>query len=240
MVSSTTPMLALVDYGCGNLHSAEKALQRAAHMADRPDLSICITDDPDLIVTAERIVLPGVGSFGGCAQGLRARTGVIEAMDVRVRGQSAPFLGICVGAQLLFERGHERSAEAGAHGGLGWMEGEVVALTPADARLKVPHMGWNQLHIARAHPVLSGVTHDTFEGAGARSAGGGAAQPYGYFVHSFHVKHTRPEDLIATANYGGPVTAVVGRDTMVGTQFHPEKSQAFGLQLLANFIAWRP
>ena len=212
----------IVDYGSGNLHSAAKAFERAAHESGN-DQQILVTGDPDEVLRADRVVLPGVGAFADCRRGLDAIAGMVEALNRRVRAQARPFLGICVGMQLMAERGREYEVTEG----LGWIAGEVDRITPSDPSLKVPHMGWNTLDAMRTHPLLDGI----------------AVGPQGlhaYFVHSFHLQPAEPADLIAEADYGGPVTAIVGRDSMVGTQFHPEKSQRLGLKLIANFLAWKP
>jgi glutamine amidotransferase len=214
--------VAIVDYGSGNLHSAAKAFERAARESGH-DQPILVTSDPDQIARADRVVLPGVGAFADCRRGLDAVPGMVEALDARVRKDGRPFLGICVGMQLMAERGREYEVTDG----LGWIPGEVDRITPSDPGLKIPHMGWNTLNATRPHPLLDGI----------------AVGPQGlhaYFVHSFHLKTTAGCDLIAEADYGGPLTAVVGRDTMVGTQFHPEKSQRLGLRLIANFLKWKP
>jgi glutamine amidotransferase len=212
----------IVDYGSGNLHSAAKAFERAARDSGN-NQQILVTGDPGEVLHAERVVLPGVGAFADCRRGLDAIAGMVEALNTRVRAQARPFLGICVGMQLMAERGREYEVTEG----LGWIAGEVDRITPNDPSLKVPHMGWNTLDAARPHPLLEGI----------------AVGPQGlhaYFVHSFHLKPSEPKDLIAEADYGGPVTAIVGRDSMVGTQFHPEKSQRLGLKLIANFLKWKP
>ena len=212
----------IVDYGSGNLHSAAKAFERTARESGN-DQQILVTGDPDEVLRADRIVLPGVGAFADCRRGLDAIAGMVEALNRRVRAQARPFLGICVGMQLMAERGREYEVTEG----LGWIAGDVDRITPSDPRLKVPHMGWNTLDAMRTHPLLDGI----------------AVGPQGlhaYFVHSFHLRPAEPADLIAEADYGGPVTAIVGRDSMVGTQFHPEKSQRLGLKLIANFLAWKP
>jgi glutamine amidotransferase len=214
--------VAIVDYGSGNLHSAAKAFERAARDAGRSD-AIVVTSDPDQVARADRVVLPGVGAFADCRRGLDAIDGMIDALDTRVRKQGRPFLGICVGMQLMAERGREYKVTEG----LGWIPGEVDRITPADAALKIPHMGWNTLNSQRAHPLLDGIAI-------------GANGLHAYFVHSFHLKPAARSDVIAEADYGGAVTAIVGRETMVGTQFHPEKSQRFGLRLIANFLKWTP
>lgn len=211
--------VALIDYGSGNLRSAEKALSRAAAAAGLA-CQILVTDDPERVRLAERVVLPGVGAFGDCRAGLLARPGLAEALAEAAIVKGRPFLGICVGMQLLATRG----VEHGVHEGLGWIPGEVVALTPSDPALKVPHMGWNELAEVAVHPLLSGLGPGT----------------HVYFVHSYHFRTARPEHALARVDYGGPLAAVVGRDNLVGTQFHPEKSQAAGLKLLANFLSWRP
>ena len=208
---------ALIDYGSGNLASAAKALARAANGTG---LEIVTTADPDVVREAERIVLPGVGAFADCMRGLSAVPGMIDVLREKVIQQGAPFLGICVGMQLLATVGRE----FGDHAGLGWIAGEVVKITPNDASLKIPHMGWNELKILRRHAVLDGIP----DGANV------------YFVHSFQLKPALDDDLLATTDYGGAITAVVGDANIVGTQFHPEKSQAYGLKLLENFLRWKP
>ncbi len=213
---STRPVTALIDYGSGNLASAAKAL---AHAADGR-AEIVTTADPDVVLTAERIVLPGVGAFADCMKGLTAVPGMTRALREKVLKQGAPFLGICVGMQLLATEG----VEFGRHAGLGWIAGQVVRIVPSDPSLKIPHMGWNVLNVVQSHPLLKDID------SGAHA----------YFVHSFEFKPTLPEDLIATTDYGGPLTAVVGNANIVGTQFHPEKSQAVGLKILSNFLSWRP
>jgi len=184
---------------------------------------ILVTDDPDQVVLAERVVLPGVGAFADCRRGLDAVSGMVEALETRVRRQGRPFLGICVGMQLMAERGREYVVTPG----LGWIAGEVDRISPSDPGLKIPHMGWNTLNEVRPHKLLDGIPV-------------GPQGLHAYFVHSFHLKPAAPENLVAQADYGGPVTAIVGRDTAVGTQFHPEKSQRLGLRLIANFLKWKP
>ena len=201
----------VIDYGSGNLRSAAKAL--AAAGAD-----VEVTGDPAAVAAAARIVLPGVGAFADCRAGLDRLPGMVEALDQAVRRQGRPFLGICVGMQLMAEAGLEH----GRHEGLGWIEGEVVPLAPRP--VKIPHMGWNELHRTREHPLLAGIAQDADV----------------YFVHSYHLRLDSDEDLLAGADYAGPVVAAIARDNMAGVQFHPEKSQATGLRLLANFLAWRP
>jgi len=215
-------IVTIIDYGSGNLRSASKAFARAA--ADNGIAAeISVTSDPDLVARADRIVLPGVGAFADCRAGLRAVAGMWEAIETAVHEHGRPFLGICVGMQLMAERG----LEFGTSEGFGWIAGEVRAIEPSDPALKVPHMGWNTLDEIRPHPILAGLPL-------------GPDGLHGYFVHSFHLVPADRTDLIATADYGGPVTAAVGRDTMVGTQFHPEKSQQLGLGLIANFLRWAP
>ena len=212
--------VALIDYGSGNLASAAKALARAASTMNGGKADIITTADPQAVLDAERVVLPGVGAFADCMKGLSAVPGMIEALREKVLKEGAPFLGICVGMQLMATVG----VEFGRHAGLGWIAGEVVKITPSDPNLKIPHMGWNELKIEQDHAVLNGI----------------APGSHAYFVHSFQLKPVLPDDLIATTDYGGPLTAIVGNENMVGTQFHPEKSQATGLKLLENFLRWRP
>ena len=214
--------VAIVDYGSGNLHSAAKAFERAAREAGL-DQPVLVTSDPDVVARADRIVLPGVGAFADCRRGLDAVDGMVAAMTESVQARGRPFLGICVGMQLLASRGREyEEAE-----GLGWIPGDVVPIAPADPALKIPHMGWNTLTEIRPHALLDDIALGT-QGLHA------------YFVHSFHLKAAHATDIVAEADYGGPVTAVVGRDTVVGTQFHPEKSQRLGLRLIGNFLKWKP
>jgi glutamine amidotransferase len=212
----------IIDYGSGNLHSALKAFERAAHEG-RAGAEIVLTSDPEIVATADRIVLPGVGAFADCYRGLHSIEGMRDALELAVRRKGRPFLGICVGMQLLASRGLEH----GVHDGLGWISGEVDAIRPADPALKIPHMGWNTLDVRRPHPLLSGI---------ATGRGG----LHAYFVHSYHLTPADPSDLVAVTDYGGPVTAMVSRDNLAGTQFHPEKSQRLGLALIANFLSWRP
>ncbi len=199
--------VALIDYGAGNLHSVANAL-RAAGATD-----VDVTADAGAVLRADRIVLPGVGAFGACAAALRAVPGMIEALDQRVRHDGVPFLGVCVGMQLMADAGEEM----GTHPGLGWISGTVRHLTPADPAAKVPHMGWNDVIPTVAHPLI-----ETGEA---------------YFLHSYAFDGA---DVIARTDHGGPVTAAIGRDNMLGVQFHPEKSQRYGLDLLARFLEWRP
>ncbi|MBL8659875.1 MAG: imidazole glycerol phosphate synthase subunit HisH [Rhodospirillales bacterium] len=213
-------IVAIVDYGSGNLRSAAKAFERAVREAELA-AEVRVTADPDDLDRAGHIVLPGVGAFADCRRGLEALPGMVEALRRNVIERGRPFLGICVGMQLLADIGREH----GDHPGFGWIGGEVAALAPADPALKVPHMGWNELELIRSdHPLLGGI------GSGAHA----------YFVHSFGFVCANPDHLLATVDYGGPVSAVIGRDNLVGTQFHPEKSQAVGLRLIGNFLAWRP
>ncbi|BBF94551.1 imidazole glycerol phosphate synthase subunit HisH [Blastochloris tepida] len=214
--------VAIVDYGSGNLHSARKAVERAAQEAGL-DQDVVVTADPEAVRRADRVVLPGVGAFADCRAGLDAIPGMIEALEDTVRRRGRPFLGICVGMQLMAERGREYQVTPG----LGWIEGEVDRIQPSDPALKIPHMGWNTLEVRRAHPLLAGIPT-------------GPSGLHAYFVHSYHLTPADPADLVATAEYGGPVTAIVARDSMAGTQFHPEKSQRLGLALLANFLGWSP
>ena len=214
--------VAIVDYGSGNLHSAAKAFERAAREEGLAQ-PIKVTSDPDEVRRADRVVLPGVGAFADCRRGLDAVDGMVEALDESVRARGRPFLGICVGMQLMAERGREYEVVQG----LGWIAGEVDRIAPADPALKIPHMGWNTLEARRPHPLLAGIAV-------------GPAGLHAYFVHSFHLRAAARSDLIAEADYGGPITAIVGRDTMVGTQFHPEKSQRLGLKLIGNFLKWKP
>ena len=214
--------VAIVDYGSGNLHSAAKAFERAARESGHGE-AIVVTNDPDKVARAERIVLPGVGAFADCRRGLDAVSGMVEALELRVRRQGRPFLGICVGMQLMAERGREYQVTEG----LGWIAGEVDRITPSDATLKIPHMGWNTLNVVQPHKLVEGIPL-------------GPQGLHAYFVHSFQLNPTQRSDLLAQADYGGPVTAIVGCDSMVGTQFHPEKSQRLGLKLIANFLKWKP
>jgi glutamine amidotransferase len=212
--------VAIIDYGSGNLHSAAKAFERAARESGE---TIVVTSDPNAVAGAERIVLPGVGAFADCKRGLDAVPGMVEALNDEVVRRGKPFLGICVGCQLMAQRGLEKEVVAG----LGWIAGDVAEIEPDEPQLKIPHMGWNSLSAHRQHPLLSGIP-----------TGGDGLDAY--FVHSFHIRLHDDADLVATADYGGPVTAIVARDNFAGTQFHPEKSQALGLALIANFLRWRP
>ena len=214
--------VAIIDYGSGNLHSAHKAFERAASESDLGG-DIIVTSDPDLVRTADRIVLPGVGAFADCRRGLDAVPGMVAAMTEAVQDKGRPFLGICVGMQLLADRGLEHETTAG----LGWIGGDVVEIKPKDASLKIPHMGWNTLEQKREHPLLADIPT-------------GPDGLHAYFVHSFHVNPSDPKDVVATTSYGGAITALVAKGTVAGTQFHPEKSQKLGLALIANFLRWRP
>jgi glutamine amidotransferase len=214
--------VAIVDYGSGNLHSAAKAFERAGREAGLAT-QIIVTSDPAEVARADRIVLPGVGAFADCRRGLTAVDGMVEALNDSVRRRGRPFLGICVGMQLMAERGREYEVTEG----LGWIKGDVARIAPKDPALKIPHMGWNTLNQRRPHPLLDGV-------------GLGPNGLHAYFVHSYHLSASEPSDLVAEADYGGPVTAVVAHDTAAGTQFHPEKSQRLGLRLIANFLQWQP
>jgi glutamine amidotransferase len=214
--------VAIIDYGSGNLHSAAKAFERAAREEDTK-LAIKVTADPEEVISAERIVLPGVGAFADCRTGLASIEGMIEALDESVQERGTPFLGICVGLQLMATRGLEH----GVTPGLDWVAGEVRAIEPDDPKLKIPHMGWNTLKLRHPHPLFEGVPTGE-DGLNA------------YFVHSYHFVPTDPMTLVATTDYGGPVTAFVARDNVAGSQFHPEKSQKLGLALVANFLKWTP
>ena len=214
--------VAIIDYGSGNLHSAAKAFERAARESGSP-LAVEVTAEPDMVLSAERIVLPGVGAFADCKQGLANIPGMIDALEESVRARGKPFLGICVGLQLMASRGLEH----GVTPGLGWIEGEVSAISPSDDTLKIPHMGWNTLRLARAHALFDGIP----TGEGGLNA---------YFVHSYHLVPANRDVLIASTDYGGPITAFVAKDNMAGSQFHPEKSQKLGLALIANFLNWNP
>jgi glutamine amidotransferase len=214
--------LAIIDYGSGNLHSAAKAFERAARESEA-DVRIEVTDSPAAVLAADRVVLPGVGAFADCKAGVEAIAGMREALEKSVREKLRPFLGICVGAQLMAERGLEFRETPG----FGWIKGDVAAMQPDDPALKIPHMGWNTLDVVNPHPLLAGIET-------------GPKGLHAYFVHSFHLAVADRRTLVAQAAYGGPVTAMVGIDNIAGTQFHPEKSQTLGLALIANFLKWRP
>ncbi|RPH69767.1 MAG: imidazole glycerol phosphate synthase subunit HisH [Hyphomicrobiales bacterium] len=214
--------VAIIDYGSGNLHSAAKAFERAARdsgLAARID----VTADPAVVRRASRIVLPGVGAFKDCRDGLKAVPGMWETLVEQVHGRGKPFLGICVGMQLMATRGLEHEVTEG----FGWIPGDVTPIEPRDASYKIPHMGWNTLDLVRPHALLEGITL-------------GPQGLHAYFVHSFHLACDQADDVIATTDHGCTITAIVGRDNVAGTQFHPEKSQALGLALIANFLGWSP
>lgn len=208
----------IVDYESGNLHSAEKAFQRMATEVDAG--TVTVTSDPEVVRRADRIVLPGDGAFPACRKELFDHRGLFEAMEEAVITHARPFLGICIGMQMLATRGLEYSPTPG----FDWISGEVEKISPADPALKVPHMGWNDLVIDQPHPVFDGIT----------------TGDHAYFVHSYHMRVSDPAHLLAHVDYAGPITAIVGRDNILGMQFHPEKSQMTGLRMIANFLAWRP
>lgn len=207
----------IIDYNSGNLRSAEKSFQRVAKDAS----SIVVTSDPQAVEKADRIVLPGVGAFADCRQGLASYDGLFEAIKTAVLSRGVPFLGICVGMQMLATWGREHGMDTK---GFDWIKGEVVEIQPDDASLKIPHMGWNSLMNLGKHSILTGLS----------------AGDHAYFVHSYHMATTDASSIIAQVDYGGPVTAIVAKDNIVGTQFHPEKSQATGLRLIENFLNWNP
>jgi imidazole glycerol-phosphate synthase subunit HisH len=210
----------IIDYGSGNLRSAAKSFERGVK-DDGLSLDVVVSADPDQVRAASHIVLPGVGAFADCRAGLMALDGMVEALNEAVLGDAKPFFGICVGMQLMATLGLEH----GEHPGLDWISGKVQALSPDDKTLKIPHMGWNELLVGdHRHPVLEGLDEE----------------PHVYFVHSYHMVCENPSDVLASAQYGGPVTAMVGRDNMVGSQFHPEKSQRVGLKIIGNFLKWKP
>lgn len=214
--------VAIIDYGSGNLHSAAKAFERAARSSENVE-RIVVTRDPDVAYRADRIVLPGVGAFADCRRGLDALDGMIEAVTEAVRNKARPFFGICVGMQLMATRGKEHVTTDGFN----WIEGDVEKISPRDEKLKIPHMGWNTLDLLREHPVLEHLPL-------------GPKGRHAYFVHSYQLNALNSTDVLARADYGGPVTAIVAKDTALGTQFHPEKSQRFGLALISNFLKWKP
>jgi glutamine amidotransferase len=214
--------VAIIDYGSGNLRSATQAFERAAREAGI-SAEVELTADAERVRGADRIVLPGVGAYADCAAGLRAVDGMWEAVEEAAVTKARPFLGICVGMQLMSQRGLEKVV---THG-FGWIRGDVKEITPADPALKIPQIGWNTIELTRPHPVFAGIPT-------------GPDGLHAYFVHSYHLAGARPEQVLARADYGGPVTAAVARDNLAGTQFHPEKSQALGLALIANFLRWRP
>lgn len=212
-------MITIIDYGSGNLRSAAKAFERCVQEAGL-DQKVVVTSDPDLAARADRVVLPGVGAFRDCRDGLNAVPGMRDALEEAVLKRAVPFFGICVGMQLMASR----SLEYGETDGLGWIDGSVSPLELDDQALKIPHMGWNELELTGEHVLLNGLQNGD----------------HVYFVHSYHVVTEKPEHVLATVNYGGAVTAIIARDNMIGTQFHPEKSQTAGLQLISNFLKWRP
>jgi len=214
--------IAIIDYGAGNLHSAAKAFERVAAERGQGDV-VTVTSDPEIVRTADRIMLPGVGAFADCKAGLDAVTGMVEVLEERVIKGGTPFLGVCVGMQLLASEGREKTVTQG----LRWIPGAVEKITPADPTLKIPHMGWNTITVTRPHALLDGIET-------------GPNGLHAYFVHSSHLRTDLAETLIATTDYGGALTACVGRDNIFGTQFHPEKSQALGLALIGNFLKWAP
>lgn len=214
--------VAIIDYGSGNLRSATKAFERAARESGT-DAEIDLTADADRVRSADRIVLPGVGAYADCAAGLHAVAGMWEAIEESTLKLGRPFLGICVGMQLMSQRGLEKTITRG----FGWIAGDVKEIEPADPSLKIPQIGWNTIHVKHPHPIFDGIPT-------------GDDGLHAYFVHSYHLAAKDPNQVLAVTDYGGPVTAAVGRDNMVGTQFHPEKSQALGLALIANFLKWRP
>lgn len=214
--------VAIIDYGSGNLRSATKAFERAAREAGI-SATIDLTADAERVRTADRIVLPGVGAYADCAAGLAAVAGMREAVEEVAIARGRPFLGICVGMQLMSERGLEKTITKG----FGWIAGDVKEITPADPSFKVPQIGWNTIELTRQHPLFEGIAT-------------GANGLHAYFVHSYHLDARLPEQVLARTDYGGPVTAAVARDNLAGTQFHPEKSQALGLALITNFLRWRP
>ncbi len=214
--------VAIIDYGSGNLHSAAKALERAARDSGLAT-AVHVTSDPEVLRKADRLVLPGVGAFKDCHDGLMAVPGLWQALQEEVIHCGKPFLGICVGMQLMARRGLEHDVTEG----FGWISGDVKRIAPRDPSFKVPHMGWNTLTLRRPHALLEGIPL-------------GEGGLHAYFVHSYHLDAEHAADIVATASHGQTVTAMVARDNLVGTQFHPEKSQLLGLALLANFLRWRP
>ncbi|CAN7496558.1 imidazole glycerol phosphate synthase subunit HisH [Rhizobium rhizogenes] len=214
--------VAIIDYGSGNLRSATKAFERAAREAGI-DAEIDLTDDAERVATADRIVLPGVGAYADCRRGLDAVSGMAQAVIDVVEHKARPFLGICVGMQLMSSRGLEKTITQG----FGWIKGDVKEMTPSDPSLKIPQIGWNTLDLRHPHPLFDGIPT-------------GPDGLHAYFVHSYHLAADHADDVIATTGYGGAMTAFVGRDNMAGSQFHPEKSQKLGLALIANFLRWKP
>lgn len=214
--------VAIIDYGSGNLRSAAKAFERAAREAGLA-ASVSVTAQADDVAAADRIVLPGVGAYADCKAGLDALPGMTEALDEAVMQKARPFFGICVGMQLMSSRGLEKTVTQG----LGWIEGDVVEMTPADPGLKIPQIGWNTIRLKKPHVLFDGI----------RTGDDGL---HAYFVHSYHLAAANPDDVLAVTDYGGEMTAAVARENMIGTQFHPEKSQALGLALIGNFLRWKP
>lgn len=214
--------VAIIDYGSGNLRSATKAFERAAREAGL-DAEINLTDRPEVVASADRIVLPGVGAYADCRRGLAAVAGMEEALLESVESKGRPFLGICVGMQLMSTRGLEKETTQG----LNWISGDVTEMTPSDPSLKIPQIGWNTLTLNRPHALFEGIST-------------GPDGLHAYFVHSYHLAANKPEDVVATTDYGGPMTAFVAHENTAGAQFHPEKSQALGLALIANFLRWKP
>ena len=214
--------VAIIDYGSGNLRSATKAFERAAHEAGL-NATIELTDKADVVAAADRIVLPGVGAYADCRAGLDAVPGMHDALVEAVEKNGRPFFGICVGMQLMSSRGLEKTVTQG----LGWIDGDVREMEPSDPNLKIPQIGWNTLDLKRPHPLFDGIPT-------------GPDGLHAYFVHSYHLAARNPQDVVATTDYGGPMTAFVARDNMAGSQFHPEKSQTLGLALIANFLRWKP
>ena len=217
--------VAIIDYGSGNLRSATKAFERAAHESGI-SAEIELTADAGRVASADRIVLPGVGAYADCRRGLNAVPGMVEALEDAVLKKARPFLGICVGMQLMSERGLEKEVTTG----LGWIAGDVREMKPSDPALKIPQIGWNRIHVKHSH-----LAHPIFDGIDTGDNG-----LHAYFVHSYMFDATNDSEVLAVTDYGGDVTAAVGRDNMVGTQFHPEKSQLLGLSLIANFLKWKP
>ncbi len=214
--------VAIIDYGSGNLRSAQKSFERAASALDNA-ISIELVDTPEQVAGADRVVLPGVGAYRDCHDGIHAINGMWQAIEEHCSAKARPFLGICVGMQLMATRGLEHTVTPG----FGWIDGEVDRIEVGDTDLKIPHMGWNTLDVARPHPLLDGIKT-------------GSDGQHAYFVHSYHLRTDNEADVVATARYGAPITAMVARGNMAGTQFHPEKSQALGLGLISNFLTWAP
>ena len=214
--------VAIIDYGSGNLRSATKAFERAAREAGVA-AAVELTADPERVRSADRVVLPGVGAYADCAAGLHGVDGMWEAVEEAAIRRGRPFLGICVGMQLMAGRGLEKTVTKG----FGWIAGDVREITPSDPALKIPQIGWNTVEVRRLHPLFAGIAT-------------GADGLHAYFVHSYHLEAKNPDEVLAVADYGGPVTAAVAKDNLAGTQFHPEKSQALGLALIGNFLKWKP